>query len=645
MSDERSDGPAILPAGTWPSPITPESLAASGAAVGDVVPDGDDVWWTESRPDDGGRVTLVRWRDGVATDVTPPGSNVRTRVHEYGGGAWWVDGGVAFYVDFDDQRLRRIEPGGDPVPLTPEPAAPRALRYADGRVTPDGAWFVCVHERHGEGEPVNELVAVATDGSMRIETVASGADFYASPRISADGGSIVWIQWMHPNMPWDVTELWIADLDGARATNHRRLAGNGAEALQAPEWYDDGGLVVATDRDEWWNLYDVDVASGALTPHATGEFEVVEPHWVFGGARHADGAYVMGDRHGDRLWLEPDGVVDLPYTSITSLRRSGDGFTFVGASYAVASEVVRLRDGDGDVEVLRPGVELGIDVAFLPPPELVTFPTSRDAVAHGLYYAPAHPDHRLPDGERPPLMVFVHGGPTSAAHRHLQPNRGHRFWTSRGVAVVDVDYRGSTRYGRSYRHALLGNWCVIDVDDAVAAARYLAERGDADERRLMIEGGSAGGTVVLLAVANHDVFAAGTNLFGVTDLRALITDDHKFESRYTYGLVGPWPEAADVYAERSPINLVGELSAPLLVLQGSDDTVVPPSHSEAIVDALRERGLPVAYLVFEGEGHGFRRADSIVRWFAAELDFCGRVVGFAPADTVDAVPIENLSSS
>ncbi len=611
-------------------------LAGSGAAVGEVIPDGDDIWWAESRPEDGGRVTLVRWRDGATIDVTPPGGNVRTRVHEYGGGAWWVHDGVAYYVDFDDQRLRRLEPGGEPVFLTPKPDAPRARRYADGRVTPDGEWFVCVHERHGGDEPVNELIAVATDGSMRTETIATGADFYAAPRVAPDGRSIAWIQWMHPYMPWDVTELWIADLDGATTSNPRRLAGNGDEALQAPEWYGER-LTVVTDREEWWNLYEVDRGSGALTPLVTGEFEIVEPHWVFGGSRHVEGAYVMGDRHGDRLSLDGD----LPYTSITSLRSMGDGFTFVGSSYEVASEVVRWRHGQA--EVIRAGRQLGVDAEFLPAPELITFPTSGDGeVAHGLYYAPAHAEWTVPDDERPPLMVFVHGGPTSAAQRQIVLNRGHRFWTSRGVAVVDVDYRGSTRFGRTYRRKLLGNWCVIDVDDAVAAARFLAERGDVDGDRLMIEGGSAGGTLVLLAIANHDVFAAGTNLFGVSDLRALITDDHKFESRYTFGLVGPWPEAAEEYERRSPINLVDRLSAPLLVLQGSEDTVVPPSHSEAIVDAVRAAGLPVAYLVFEGEGHGFRRADSIVRWFDADLDFYGRVLGFQPADTVERLPIENL---
>jgi dipeptidyl aminopeptidase/acylaminoacyl peptidase len=625
-----------LPAGTWPSPITAQSLVGGAVSIGEVVPDGEDVWWAESRPGNQGRTTIVRWREGSVHDVTAVGSNVRTRVHEYGGGAWWAEEGILYYTEFDDQRLRRLEPGGEPVLLTPEPPTPRALRFADGRPTPDGAWYVCVHERHGDGEPVNEIVAVATDGSMRTEVLASGADFYAAPRVSPDGRSVVWIQWMHPNMPWDTTELWIADLDGASTSGARRLVGNGAEALQEPLWWADGTLVVVTDRDEWWNLYRVDIESGELAPVAVGPFEIVEPHWVFGGARHAEGAHVMGDRFGDRLSLE----VELPYTQIGSLRRSGDAFTLVGSSYRSNDEVVRLRGGD--VEVLRPGNELGFDDAFLPDPELVTFPTSRDDTAHGLFYAPAHPDHELPDGERPPLMVFVHGGPTSAAQRRLVPGRGHRFWTSRGVAVVDVDYRGSTRYGRTYRRKLLRNWCVIDVDDAVAAAQYLAERGDVDGDRLMIEGGSAGGTLVLLALANHDVFAAGTNLFGVTDMASLITDDHKFESQYTFGLIGPWPEDAEEYARRSPINFPERLSAPLLVLQGSDDTVVPPAHSEKIVDAVRSQGLPVAYLVFDGEGHGFRAADSIVRWLEADLYFHGRVLGFDSADDPPSFPIENL---
>ena len=621
------------PAGTWPSPVTAASLVGGAVGIAEVVPDGDDVWWSELRPEEQGRTALVRWRDGVTTEMTPPGANVRTSVHEYGGGAWWVDSGVAYYVEFDDQRLRKIEAGGDPVELSPEPDRPRALRFADGRVTPDGAWFVAVHERHGEDrrEAENCLVAVATDGSMRKLPIASGADFYASPRISPDGRHLAWVQWMHPNMPWDSTELWVADLEGGTATNHRCLVGNGDEALQEPAWSKDGNLVVVTDRTDWWNLYDVDLTSGELTHRAGGEYDIVEPHWVFGGARHTVDEHVIGGPDGDRLASTPD----LPYTSITSLRRQGTALVFVGASFQREGEVVRVSDGD--VEVLRPARDLGLDDAFTPAPEFISFPTTHDDIAHGMYYAPAHPDVELPDGERPPLLVFIHGGPTASAVREYRGSV--RFWTSRGFAVVDVDYRGSTGYGRRYRNLLRQNWCRVDVDDAVAAAQFLADRGDADGDRLVIRGGSAGGTTTLLALALHETFAAGTNLFGVADLVALLSDDHKFESQYSVSLVAPWPEGAQVYADRSPINHIDGISSPLLVLQGSIDTVVPPAHSEKIVEAMRANGLPVGYIEFEGEGHGFRRAENIVRSIEAELWFYGSVLGFEPADAIEPVEI------
>jgi dipeptidyl aminopeptidase/acylaminoacyl peptidase len=622
-------------------------MVGGAAAISEVVPDGDDIWWAEGRPDDAGRVTLVRWRDGATVDVTPAGSNVRSSVHEYGGGAWWAHDGVAYYVQFDDQRLRKIAVGGDPVVLTPEPERPRGLRYADGRVTPDGAWFVCVREHHnvpGAAEAVNEIVAVATDGSMRVEVLASGADFYASPRVSPDGGAVVWIQWMHPNMPWDVTELWLADLSGAHATGHRKLAGNGDEALQQPEWFDDGSLHVVTDRDEWWNIHRVDPATGRLTPEVTGEFEVVEPHWEFGGSRYTDGAHVIRGPLGDLLDAGiatesgPDLGIDR-YSSVQSLRRSGQTLVFVGATYSSEPEVVRLADGA--LEVVRPARDLRLDPGFLPQPELISFPTEGGATAHALFYAPAHPEAELAAGELPPLIVLIHGGPTGAAPRRFSASYGHRFWTSRGFAVADLDYRGSTGYGRSYRQLLRGQWCKIDVEDAVAVTAYLVERGDVDPGRLLIRGGSAGGTTTLLALARHDVFAAGADYFGVADLVSLMSDDHKFESRYSVQLVGPWPEARDVYAARSPINVVDDISTPLIVLQGTADTVVPRSHSDRIVDAVASKGVPVAYVLFEGEGHGFRRADNIVRSIEAELWFYGQVLGFEPADDIEPLEIIN----
>jgi len=629
------EGMEQLPAGTWPSPVTAASLVGGAVGIADVVPDGDDVWWSEQRPEENGRTALVRWRNGERLEVTPPGANVRTSVHEYGGGAWWVQDGVVFYVEFDDQRLRKIEAGGEPVLLSPEPDQGRALRFADGRVTPDGRWFVCVHEQHGADrrEAVNSLVAVATDGSMEMIPVATGADFYASPRISPDGTHVAWIQWMHPNMPWDSTELWVADLADGHASNARRLAGNGDEALQQPEWRADGTLTVVTDRTDWWNVYDVDLTTGGLSHRAGGEYDIAKPHWVFGGSRYTERDHVVGGPNGDRL----ASGVDVPYTSITSLREQGDALLFVGASFGRESEVVRLRGSD--LEVLRPARDLGLDAAFLPAPEFITFPTMDDGEAHGLYYAPAHARVELAAGERPPLVVFIHGGPTGAAVREYAARLGHRFWTSRGFAVVDVDYRGSAGYGRKYRNLLRGNWCRADVDDAVAAAQYLAQRGDVDGDRLLIRGGSAGGTTTLLALALHDVFAAGTNMFGVADLVALMSDDHKFESQYSVSLVAPWPEGAETYAERSPINHVLEISAPLLVLQGSIDPVVPPAHSKMIVEAMRAKGLPVGYIEFEGEGHGFRRAENIVRSIEAELWFYGSVLGFEPADKIEPVDI------
>lgn len=609
-------------------------MVGGAVSIAEVVPDGVDTWWAEMRPDEGGRTALVRLHDGEVVEITPPGANVRTRVHEYGGGAWWAHAGVAYYVEFDDQRLRRLEPGGQPVLLTAEPEVPAGDRYADGRVTPDGRWFVCVRERHGapgRSEALNEIIAVAADGSGRVEVLATGADFYASPRVSPDGTRVVWIQWMHPDMPWDTTELWCAQLDGGAATGGRRLVGNGDEALQQPEWTADGTLLVATDRTDWWNVYAVDLITGDLDAAMTGNYDMVGPHWVFNESGYTEGAHVARSA----IRRTDGGELDTAYSSIRSLRRSGERLVFVGSSFSSNAEVVEVT-GDR-LTVLRPAAPLPYDRAFLPDPEPITFPTTGGESAHGLFYRPAHPEIELPPDELPPLVVMIHGGPTSAAPRTFHPAYGHRFWTSRGFAVVDVDYRGSSGYGRAFRNLLRGRWCDIDVDDAVAAATHLAERGDVDGGHLVIRGGSAGGTTTLLALARGGTFATGCNLFGVTDLVALMADDHKFESRYTVSLVGPWPETRDRYAERSPINLVDDMSTPMIVIQGADDTVVPPSHSHRIVDALSDRGVPVAYIEFEGEGHGFRRADNIVRAIEAELWFYGRILGFDPADDIEPV--------
>ena len=658
---------ASLPYGEWPSPVTAASLVQGAAGISEVIADPVQpwlLWWAESRPDEGGRTAVMRCDlpSNGTQEVTSKGANVRTRVHEYGGGAWWPHDGSLYCVEFADQRLRRLDaPGDEPVLLTAEPPEPRAWRYADGRVTPDGRWSVCVRERHDTGgEPANELVAVAADGSQQVETLWSGADFVMTPRVSGDGSMLAWISWDHPNMGWDATRLHVHRLgDGELGEELMVLGRQGDRSLCEPGW-DPGTagsaprLMVCSDHDDWWGLYEVDLGAGDLMPVVVGEFDVATPPWVFGMQRWAaaDGmvAAAAGMPWGDQMVVDGRSVsvADSSISSLTIGRDGPDGapvLAYAGAGYRHETEVAALSiDSGGHPErgAVRPARDLGLDLGLLVEPEAITFPTGPGgaAVAHALYYPPANPACAGPPGERPPLLVMAHGGPTSAARRQLQ--LGIAYWTSRGIAVVDVDYRGSTGYGRRYRRALDGAWGVADVEDCVAAARFLADRGDVDPDRLMIRGGSAGGFTVLASLALHDVFAAGASRYGVADLEALAADTHKFESRYLDRLVGPYPEARDTYRARSPINHLDGFDAPMIVLQGDEDEIVPPAQSEMIVEALEAKGVPVAYLLFEGEQHGFRSADNIVAALEAELAFFGRILGFTPADNLPALTISGL---
>ena len=661
------NSPAIVPYGEWPSPVTAACLVQGAAGISEVIADPVRpwlLWWAESRPDEGGRTAVMRCdlRGGKAEEVTPGGANARTRVHEYGGGSWWPHAGSLYYAEFSDQRLRRIDrPGAEPVLLTAEPPEPRAWRYADGRVTPDGRWSVCVQERHdAAGEPANELVAVATDGSQQVVQLWSGSDFVMTPRVSPDGSMLAWVSWDHPNMPWDATRLHVHQFGDAQLGAEVQVLGRGGDrSLCEPGWDTAGAgvgprLIACSDHEDWWGLYEVDLDDGAMRPVVGGGFDVATPPWVFGMQRWAaaDGtvAAAAGMPSGDQVLVDGRAVsvIDSSVTSLTIARGAPDGaavLAYAGAGYRHEPEVAVVRFGaDGRVErtAVRPARNLGLDPALLVEPEAITFPTGPDgsAVAHALYYRPANPACAGPDGDRPPLLVMAHGGPTAAARRQLQ--LGVTFWTSRGIAVVDVDYRGSTGYGRRYRRALDGAWGVADVEDCVAAARFLADRGDVDPQRLMIRGGSAGGFTVLAALALHDTFAAGASRYGIADLEALAADTHKFESRYLDRLVGPYPEARDVYLARSPIHNLDGFDAPMIVLQGDEDEIVPPAQSEMIVEALKAKDVPVAYLLFEGEQHGFRSADNIVTALEAEVTFFGRVLGFTPADRLPDLEISGL---
>ena len=669
---------SIRPYGAWPSPISAELLVDGAAGLGEVVVDagpdgntlGSSVWWAESRPDEGGRTVVVRrGSDGVVADAVPAGVDVRTGVHEYGGGAWWVTDGVLVHSDHSDERLVRREPGRpdvEPVILTPESEVVRGLRYADGRITPDGRWYVCVREAHigdpqtgADSEPTNELVAVAMDGSQRVEVLVSGPDFVSSPRVSPDGGCLAWIQWNHPDLPWDDTELWLGDLSSdAHLSGARRVdppsetgAHEAGESFFQPEWRADGVLHVVTDRDGWWHLYRVAPDTDALEQLTSGAFEVATPQWVFGLSRYAlvgDDVWFARREDGvDRLAvLSFDGsaaegnVADVeplsagtPATSIGSLAALDGGVALVAASWTTEPALVAVTCSGS--EVIRAPRDLGLGPGWLPVPEQVMFPTSGDEQAHAIVYPPTSPDHDGPVDERPPLIVLVHGGPTGSVRTQLQ--LAIAYWTSRGFAVTDVDYRGSTGYGRPYRHRLRGGWGVLDVEDCVAAARYLSSSsrpapGRVDGDRLAIRGGSAGGFTVLAALTFHDVFAAGASRYGVADLAALAADTHKFEARYLDRLVGRWPEDEAVYRKRSPIHHVDRLSTPLLLLQGSEDRVVPPAQAHAMADALASRGVPFELIEFPDEGHGFRKAANVVRALEAELAFFADRFGFHITD-------------
>lgn len=650
-----TEPPRPLPHGSWPTPITSELVVRAAARLGEVVVDGTDVWWAESRPSEGGRTVLVRRSaDGTTTDLLPAPWNVRTRVHEYGGAAWTVAAGTVWFTDFADQRLYRVEPGSsEPVAVTPEPPLPAGVRHADLRVTPDGTAVVAVRETHAPGgaaaDVVHEVVRVARDGTT--EVLVSGNDFVSDPRPGPDG-SLAWLQWQHPDMPWDAAELVVRSADGTETVVAGGRSGGRAESVVQPVWGADGTLWFLADRSDVWALYRWRTG-GEPEPVFDPGSDIGGPAWVFGLSRFTelvDGRIVLayGREGADRLAVldRSDSTareLDLPYAAFGQVTAAGD--TVVCVAGGPVSEPVVLRVGvdDDSAEVLRPARDLGLDPAWFSRPEHVTFPTvagdSGVGEAHALFYPPANPRVTAPEGELPPLLVLVHGGPTSAASPVL--NVGVQYWTSRGFAVADVDYRGSTGYGRRYRDALQGRWGIADLDDVVSCARWLADQNRVDPARMAIRGGSAGGYTTLAALSfRPGVFACGASHYGVADLAALAADTHSFESRYLDGLVAPWPAGADVYAERSPIHSTDALDTPLAVFQGDEDAVVPPEQAEMMVAALRAKGVPHAYLLFAGEQHGFRKAENIRAALDGELSFYAQVLGFDLPPEEQIEPIE-----
>ncbi len=635
------------PYGTWPSPVTPALLVTAAVGLSNVTLDAGRVYWVESRPSEAGRLVLVAAPvDGGSepADVTPAGFSVRTRVHEYGGRCYCVDGATIVFSNWADQRLWVIRDGADPVPLTAAPQEAGAVRFADPVFSPDGRWVVCVRETHEAGAVVNDLVAVPleTPGAAPVR-LAGGHDFFAAPRFSPDGSRLCWVTWELPEMPWESTRLWCAEVGADLAVGPaRHVAGGPGESVTQPRWSPDGVLHYVSDRTGWWNIYaDPD---RPVCPMAA---EFGEPDWAFGNSTYGfapDGELVAvwGARTGQQLGVVRDGRAEpwpSAFSSYSSVQvAAGPAVYAIAASPAWPPALVRIDLASGavpteTVQTIRRSRDVPIDAAHISRPEAIDFPTGDGQTAHALFYPPAHATVSGPPGERPPVVVIIHGGPTSSASAVL--NLSVQYWTNRGFAVADVDYRGSSGYGRSYRQLLAGQWGIADVEDCAAVVRWLDERGLVDGRRAVIRGGSAGGFTTLAALAFTDVFSAGASHYGVADLELLARDTHKFESRYLDGLVGPWPATASEYQRRSPIHHVDQIKSPLILFQGLDDQVVPPAQSELMYRALQEQGVPVAYLSFAGEQHGFRKAETLITVMTAELEFYGRVFGFTPALPAD----------
>ena len=636
------------PFGSWPSPISVDLAVGSSRGLSEPRPDGDDLYVLESRPDEAGRVALLRRTpDGTFSDMAPE-LNVRTRVHEYGGGAYAVAAGVVVFSEFADNRLMlKRSPDAQPVALVSDPA----LRFADLTldIARDRVYAVMEDQTESAIGARNLLVAVSlSDGS--IAELASGRDFYSDPVLSSDGTRLAFLSWDFPQMPWDGTDLWVAGVrDDGVLSDPVHVAGGPAESVIQPKWAPDGSLVYVSDRSDWWNLYSWREGASGSAAVAPMEAEVGGPQWVFGLSEYdidADGtivAFAHGPEGARLLALGASETPrEIPFAgdSLGYVRVSDGVLTATAGAFTRPSALVRVDLATGGEERLRAASTLEVDPAYLSTPRHIAFPTTGGRTAYAWYYPPTNPDAVAPDGSRPPLVVMSHGGPTSQARTSLSLDR--QAFTSRGFAVVDVDYGGSTGYGRAFRDELREQWGIVDVDDCTAAATYLAEQGLADPERLAIRGGSAGGYTTLATLCFKDVFSAGTSFYGLGDLEAFTDITHKFESRYMDFLIGPYPEMAQRYRERSPDHYSDRISCPVLVMQGADDKVVPPSQAEGIVRALQRNGLPHAYILFEGEGHGFRMAANQRRALAAELSFYAQVFGFELADEFEPLEVVGL---
>lgn len=637
----------IAPYGSWISPITTDFITAKTIRFVQNCVDGEDIYWLESRPLEEGRYVIMRRTpDGIFHECTPADYYVRSRVHEYGGGAFTVVDGVIYFSNFKDHHLYRQPLDGTPELLTPG----EGYRYSDIILDKKRDRLICIREDHtGEAEAVNSIVSIDLRGNDNGRILVEGNDFYASARLNPAGDKLAWLTWNHPNMPWDGCELWVADVaEDGTLQNTTRLTGSATESIFQPEWSPEGVLYFIAEYTGWWNLYRwLDGNAEALYPM---EAEFAYPQWVFDikiysflseqtiiSSYAQDGTWHLASLDTIKKSLTP---IEVTFTDIFFVRCGKDFAIFFGSSPTQPDSLIKLDTVTGEVETIKQTFDVPLDPADLSVPQSIFFPTTGGTQAHAFYYPPHNREYEAPQSTRPPLLVISHGGPTGSAFTYL--NFDIQYWASRGFAVADVNYGGSTGFGREFRQRLNRSWGIVDVDDCCNAALYLVEQGLADPKRLAIRGGSAGGYTTLACLAFRDVFHAGASHYGLSDLEFFAKDTHKFESHYLSSLVGPYPECKDIYYERSPLHFVDKINCPIILFQGAEDEIVPPNQSQLMFDAVREKGIPVAYVLFEGEQHGFRKAESIKRSLEGELYFYSKIFKFDLPEDIEPVRIENL---
>jgi dipeptidyl aminopeptidase/acylaminoacyl peptidase len=646
--------------GAWKSPINAEMVAQSGtgssALPRELRVDNNHVYWVELRPEEKGRYVIVTLQpDGSKRVITPEGFSTRSRVNEYGGGVYCVRDGTIIFVNDEDQRLYRQDDDRVPVPITPEVKKGRSIRYADGVFSPDGKWMAWVQERHEpDGSIHNSIVVIACDGSSNPHTLTSGHDFFSNPRFSPDGSMISWLTWDHPRMPWDGTELWTTPfiLEDSPSNPKKNVAGAQDVSVFQPEWGQDGLLYFVSDETGWWNIFRINADGSAenLTPI---EAEFGYPQWLFGFSTYTflstKKILAMFKVKGQAML----GVIDVEEKRVREVAHTYTTFEnpsicaddtqaawFFAGSPEHPPALCRFELKNDSTQKVLDLFDLPINMDTISYPEQIVFENHLGTDTYAYFYPPRNSSYKGPNGHQPPLMVKSHGGPTSSAKPHLQLEI--QYWTSRGYAVVDVDYSGSIGYGRSYRERINGRMGVIDVDDCVRTAKYLVEIGAVDPNRLIIRGSSAGGYVTLCALTSYDLFAAGSSYYGIADLETLANYSHNFEAHYLDTLVGPYPEEKELLRQRSPIHQVENLNCPMILIQGLNDSVVPPNQSEQMVAALNTKGLAYAYLTFEGEGHGFKRSETISKALEAEDFFFRKVLGISLSDPRTSIEIMNL---